>query len=88
MHKNPPKIVFPCRYPVKVLGRAREDFELSVMEIFNCYAPDFDPAEVQVKKSRNNTFLSITIIIQAQSEDQLRQLHKGLVGTGLVSMVI
>ena len=41
-----------------------------------------------VKDSRNGTFQSITVTIQAQSEEQLRLIHQDLMDTGLVSMVL
>ena len=88
MDQGPPKIIFPCSYPVKVLGRAVEAFEPTVMTIFRQRAPGFPEDEVVVKPSRNGTFHSITVIIEAQSEAQLRQIHEDLMDTGLVSMVI
>ena len=83
-----PKIVFPCRYPIKVLGRAVDAFQPAVMRIFHKRAPGFTDADVMVKPSRNGTFHSITITIEAQSEAQLKRIHQDLMGTGLVSMVL
>ena len=88
MDQGPPKITFPCEYPIKVLGRARDAFEPTVMTIFRQRAPGFAEERVVVKPSRNGTFHSITVTIEAQSEAQLRQIHEDLMGTGLVSMVI
>ena len=86
--EEPPKIVFPCRYPIKVLGRAVDAFQPAVMRIFHKRAPGFTDADVMVKPSRNGTFHSITITIEAQSEAQLKLIHQDLMGTGLVSMVL
>ncbi len=88
MDQGPPKITFPCEYPIKVLGRAVEAFEPTVMTIFRQRAPGFSEKRVVVKPSRNGTFQSITVTIEAQSESQLRKIHEDLMGTGLVSMVI
>ena len=88
MDQDPPKITFPCEYPIKVLGRAGEAFEPTVMKIFRQRAPGFAEERVVVKPSRSGTFYSITVTIEAQSEAQLRQIHEDLMGTGLVSMVI
>jgi putative lipoic acid-binding regulatory protein len=43
---------------------------------------------VVVKDSRKGTFQSITITIEAKSEAQLSLIHRELMDTGLVSMVI
>ena len=88
MTEPPPKIVFPCSYPIKVLGRAGENFQPAVMRIFNERAPGFEPGDVVIKDSRKGTFQSITITIEAQSEEQLRLIHQDLMDTGLVSMVL
>ena len=88
MSKEAPKIVFPCCYPIKVLGRSGVHFRTAVLAVFNKRAAGFDQAEISIKDSRNGTFQSITITIEAQSEDQLRLIHRDLMDTGLVSMVI
>ena len=88
MSEEPPKIVFPCAYPIKVLGRAGAAFQPAVMAVFNQHAAGFPEQAVLVKDSRNGTFQSITITIEAQSEEQLRQIHQDLMDTGLVSMVL
>ena len=44
--------------------------------------------DVVVKDSRKGTFQSITVTIEAQSEEQLRLIHQDLMDTGLVSMVL
>ena len=88
MSEDPPKIVFPCAYPIKVLGRAGSTFQPAVMSVFSQYAAGFSEQDVLVKDSRNGTFQSITITIEAQSEEQLRQIHQNLMDTGLVSMVL
>ena len=88
MTEEPPKIIFPCKYPIKVLGRACEAFQPTVMAIFHSHAEGFDVSGVVVKDSRKGTFQSITITIEAKSEAQLSLIHRELMDTGLVSMVI
>ncbi|CAI8445308.1 MAG: Uncharacterised protein [Halieaceae bacterium] len=58
------------------------------MSVFNQRAAGFSEQDVLVKDSRNGTFQSITITIEAQSEEQLRLIHQDLMDTGLVSMVL
>ena len=88
MSEDPPKIVFPCPYPIKVLGRAGATFQPAVMAVFNQHAGGFSEQDVLVKDSRKGTFQSITVTIEAQSEEQLRLIHQDLMDTGLVSMVL
>ena len=58
------------------------------MSVFNQHAAGFSELDVLVKDSRNGTFQSITITIEAQNEEQLRLIHQDLMDTGLVSMVL
>ena len=88
MTEQPPKITFPCEYPIKVLGRVCEAFQPTVMAIFRSHAEGFDVSGVVVKDSRKGTFQSMTITIEAKSEEQLSLIHRELMDTGLVSMVI
>jgi len=80
--------VFPCEYPIKVLGRAGAAFQSAVMAVFTQHAAGVLEQDVVVKDSRKGTFQSITVTIEAQSEEQLRLIHQDLMDTGLVSMVL
>lgn len=86
--QEPPKIEFPCDYPIKVLGLSSEDFERVVFATVDAHAPGFDRDRVRVRSSRKGTFLSLTIFITATGEPQLKALHQDLLDTGLVRMVI
>jgi putative lipoic acid-binding regulatory protein len=86
--QEPPKIEFPCDYPIKVMGRSSEDFERVVFATVEAHAPGFDRERVQQKDSRKGNFLSLTIIITATGQRQLETLHQDLMDTGLVKMVI
>ena len=83
-----PKIEFPCDYPIKVLGRTSDDFELVVLEVFERHAPGFDRSAVATRASRKGTFSSLTVTITATGREQLDELHRDLLATGQVKMVI
>ena len=86
--QEPPKIEFPCNYHIKVVGRRCEHFNESVLTIFERHAPGFDAEAITVKSSSGGKFISLTIVIEASGVGQLEALHKDLMATGLVSMVI
>lgn len=85
---DPPRIEFPCDYPVKVLGRSGEHFERLVIEVFERHAPGFDQRRVRVRASGKGTFSAMTVTITATGPEQLRALHRDLMATGVVQMVI
>jgi putative lipoic acid-binding regulatory protein len=86
--QEPPKIEFPCDYPIKVLGRTSEDFQSIVIEVFEHHAPGFDQETISVRASSKGTFTAITITITATGREQLEALHQDLLATGQVQMVI
>ena len=85
---EPPKIEFPCEYPIKVLGLNTDDFETVIVEVFHRHAPGFDADTVVIKMSSKGTFNSLNITITATGVEQLDALHQDLLATGLVKMVI
>lgn len=86
--QEPPRIEFPCDYPIKVLGRRVEAFEAAVIAVFERHAPGFDRDSVSLRDSRHGTFVAMTVIITATGPDQLDALHRDLRATGLVQMVL
>ncbi len=83
-----PKIEFPCDYPIKVLGRSSEVYQTVILEVFERHAPGFDRQTIEVRDSRKGTFTSLTITITATGKEQLDALHRDLMATGHVQMVI
>jgi putative lipoic acid-binding regulatory protein len=86
--QQPPKIEFPCSYPIKVLGRSSEQLHPTVVEIFERHAPGFDASTMTMRSSSGGKFLSITVTIEATGKPQLEALHRDLMATGLVKMVM
>jgi putative lipoic acid-binding regulatory protein len=86
--KKPPKITFPCDYPIKVVGDAASDFPATVCQVLIRHAPDFDETSMQVIDSRNGRFQSVRVTIRATGEKQLNQLFLDLKATGRVHMVV
>jgi putative lipoic acid-binding regulatory protein len=86
--QDPPKIEFPCDYPIKVLGRSSDGFESMILEVFELHAPGFDQQTMTMNISRKGTFTSLTITITATGPEQLEALHQDLLATGQVQMVI
>ena len=83
-----PKIEFPCEYPIKVLGRSSETYQMVILEVFERHAPGFDRQTIEVRDSSKGTFTSLTITITATGKEQLDALHRDLMATGHVQMVI
>ena len=88
MTQEPPRIEFPCDYPIKVMGNAADDFKDMVIAVMQHHAPGLDIERVTVRHSRNGKFLSVTVYIEATGVAQLEAIHQALKATGRVHMVL
>lgn len=85
---NPPKIEFPCHFPIKVMGQAAPDFKACVLDVLMESETRYLHETVSVVDSRNGRFQSVRITIEAQSAQHLSSLHEALKATGRVQMVL
>lgn len=83
-----PKIVFPCDYPIKVVGNAAEDFREFVLEVVERHADVVQREIIDVRASSSGRFLSVRLTIVATGEEQLQNLHNELKATGRVHTVL
>ena len=81
-------LAFPCDFPIKVMGRKQPGFAQAVAEIVRRHAPDFDPASVEIRPSRRDSYLSVTCMLRATSREQLDALYRELCDQPSVVMVL
>lgn len=86
--QDPPKIEFPCAYPIKALGRQAEGFKEFVVEVMCRHAGHIDESMVTVRQSGKGTFVSVTVVITATGVEQLQAIHADLTASGRVHMVL
>lgn len=79
---------FPCEFPLKIMGERRNDFAQLMLEIVLRHAPDYAPANTEMKSSKNGKYLSLTCTIRATSQAQLDALYRELSAHPRVSMVL
>lgn len=79
---------FPMDFPVKVMGRRVDAFADTVVSVVRTHAPDFDPATLEMRPSRNGNYLAVTATIRAESRTQLDALYRELSSHPLVSVVL
>ena len=81
-------LAFPCDFPIKVMGRKERGFAQMVTDIVRKHAPDFDPSTVEMRPSRQGTYLSVTCVVRATSREQLDTLYRELCDHPAVVMVL
>jgi putative lipoic acid-binding regulatory protein len=85
---TPTLLAFPCEFPIKVLGKRQAGFAQAVVDVVKRHAPEFDAATVEMRASREATYLSLTLTIHATSREQLDGLYRELCDHPMVTMVL
>lgn len=85
--KYPPKpeldqqetlLEFPCKFPIKAMGRCEDGFEALVTNIILTHAAKFAGATVTTTSSSSGKYISITVTIEAESKAQLDRIYQDL----------
>lgn len=79
---------FPTVFPVKVMGANQEDFERLVVSIIQKHASVAENEAIASRLSRNGRFVSITVHILAESQDQLDAIYRELSAHERVLMML
>ena len=67
---------FPCVFPIKMLGRDTQDFRDSARSLVEQHTGPLGDETIKSATSRNGNFISITITVQAQSQQQLDDIYR------------
>ena len=79
---------FPCEFPIKVMGRASEDFRGLTREIVERHAGTLDDSQVAERLSQDQNFIALTFTIRASSRKQLDALYRELTASEDVLIVL
>ncbi len=69
---------FPCRFPIKIMGRDSESFRRVAIELVEAHTGRIPEDAITMTSSRRGTFLSITVTIDAESREQLDDIYRAL----------
>lgn len=86
--KELPKIEFPCLYPIKIIGKAADNFQERVVATIERYTGNITADLINVKESRQKNYLSVTVTIAASGEEQLQNIFQDLKNIESVKMVL
>jgi len=79
---------FPCAFPIKIMGEAKEGFADAMLEIVLRHAPDFAAVSMEMKASSTGKYVSLTCTITAVSQSQLDDLYREISSHPMVSMAL
>ena len=81
-------LTFPCRFPVKAMGRQGGDFPERVLGLVARHAPEAGPGQVRVTESRAGRYQSVTVTVTATSRAQLDAIYRELAADPAVLMTL
>jgi len=81
-------IEYPCDFPIKVFGEARQDFAPAIATVVQAHAPGFDGATIQMRNSSTSRYISLTCTVHINSREQLDNLYRDLTSHPMVKMVL
>jgi uncharacterized protein len=79
---------FPCQFPIKAMGKNRDDFDMVVVEIVRQHVTDIREGAITTRTSKGGKFLSVTVVIEATSRTQLDAIYQGLTDSPDVLMAL
>ncbi len=79
---------FPCRFPIKAMGEATEDFDGLVVSLIRRHSPDLAEGAVNTRLSRNGRYMSVTVTVRAHSREQLDAIYMDLTANERVLMAL
>ena len=86
--QEPPKIEFPCRYPVKVMGVAGDEFRSAAISVFEKHAGMITETDINIRASSGGNYEAITVTITAHGVEHLEAIFADLKVHPLVRMVL
>ena len=75
---------FPCRFPIKVMGRTEPQFRRDVLKIISRHASPLDETDIREAPSSTGNFVSLTVTIEATSQQQLDAIYRDLTASDAV----
>jgi putative lipoic acid-binding regulatory protein len=91
MQDIPPEsslIEFPSQFPIKVLGANVDGFVHAVTAIAKQFDPGFDASTVELRPSKGDNYLGVTVTVTATSRAQLDELYRTLSTHPMVKVVL
>ncbi|MDG2107410.1 MAG: DUF493 domain-containing protein [Woeseiaceae bacterium] len=75
-----PLIEFPCKFPIKMMGRDTPNFRIAAKNLIESHVGPITDDAIEVNLSSNANFVSVTITIIAKSQQQLDDIYRDASG--------
>ena len=91
MQDIPPEqslVEYPSQFPIKVMGLNVDGFVHAIVSIAKQFDPAYDAATVELRPSKGDKYLGVTVTVTATSREQLDELYRTLSTHPMVKMVL
>ena len=79
---------FPCEFPIKIMGHARDDCGSRVVGLVRQHVPDLGEAAIRSRPSKQGKYLAVTVTVNATSREQLDAIYYALTACEHVLMAL
>ena len=79
---------FPCEVPIKIMGKNHHGFHQAVIEILRKHLNDFDTTEFKEVESKQRNYCSITVYVNATSQQHLDGIYMDLTASDWVIIAL
>jgi putative lipoic acid-binding regulatory protein len=86
--EQPSLIIYPCAFPIKVMGLKVEGLVHAITHIALQFDPQFDAATIELRESKGGKYLGVTITVNATSREQLDEIYRTLSTHPMVKVVL
>jgi uncharacterized protein len=91
MQDIPPEqslVEYPSKFPIKVMGLNVDGFVHAIVSIAKQFDPAYDAATVELRPSKGDKYLGVTVTVTATSREQLDELYRTLSTHPMVKLVL
>ena len=81
-------IEYPSQFPIKVMGLNVDGYVRAITRIAEQFDPGFDATTVELRASKGDKYLGVTITITATSREQLDEIYRTLSSHPMVKLVL
>jgi putative lipoic acid-binding regulatory protein len=79
---------FPCDFPIKIMGRESDAFQALARSLVEKHTGPLADERVVSALSRNSAFVSVTVTVVAQSQQQLDDIYREVTSNDDVLMAL
>ena len=79
---------FPCEFPIKIMGRESAEFRALARALVEKHTGPLADDAISTALSRNDSFVSVTITVNAQSQQQLDDIYHEITSHDEVLMAL